>query len=133
MGFSRYAQNRILTATFHGSTYQINSAYVALFTTVPSDSTSGTEVSGNGYARVGAPISSYWSPASGGAVVNSLTVTFPQATAAWGNLYGWGIFNGSGAADRVFQGSLQAPVTISSGDTFSFTAGDITFTIVASC
>ena len=133
MGFSRYAQNRILTATFHGSTYQINSAYVALFTTVPSDLTSGTEVSGNGYARVGAPISSYWNPASGGVVVNSLAVSFPQATAAWGNIYGWGVFNASGVADRVFQGSLQAPVTINSGDQFSFTAGDMMFTIVASC
>lgn len=133
MGFSRYAQNGILSATFHGSTYHINSAYVALFTTVPSDSTSGTEVSGNGYARVGAPISSYWSPASGGVVINSIAITFPQATAAWGNLYGWGVFNGSGVADRIFQGSLQSPVSIDSGDQFSIIAGDITFTIVASC
>ena len=49
-----------------------SNVYVALFTTDPTDAGSGTEVSGNGYARQSATFSS----ASGGSTSNSSAIEF---------------------------------------------------------
>ena len=57
--------------------------YLGLFTTMPSGTASGTEVSGLGYARIEVNGSSFWNaPVQGSptSVTNSATFTFPNAT-----------------------------------------------------
>ncbi len=77
--------------------------YVGLFTAVGTDAGSGfTEVSGGSYTRV-TTAGSDWNAASGSApcsVSNSATLTFPTATASWGTVIAFGIF------DAVTTGNL---------------------------
>lgn len=73
-------------------------AYVALFTAVGTDAGTGfTEVSGGSYARV-ATAGADWNSASGTApstISNANAVQFPQATADWGTVIAFGIYDAS--------------------------------------
>jgi hypothetical protein len=80
---SNFLENALINATLRNTSYTSPATvYVALYTTDPTDADTGTEVSGNGYARqsvtFGAP--------SNGASVNSGAVEFPQATGSWGTI-----------------------------------------------
>lgn len=71
--------------------------WLALFTAAPSDTGGGTEVStsGTGYARVNT--SGMWGTPSGGpgAVANSTLIAMGTATANWGVVTHWGIYDAS--------------------------------------
>jgi hypothetical protein len=64
---------------------------VALFNGDPANG--GTEISGNGYARVTVPNDSTWPVAADGQ--KTRPVTFPAPTAAWGEVTHWGLYNGT--------------------------------------
>ena len=74
-------ENRILTwlLTTNSAT-RPTSWYVGLYASgnQPSDSASGTELSGNAYARQSVAFS-----VTNSVATNSATVTFPTATASW--------------------------------------------------
>jgi len=131
MSLGIYAMNAVLNSTFTGSSWTVASHYVALFTVVPDNTTSGTELSyANGYARAGADA---WTAASGGLVANNGTIQFAQATDNWGAVYGWAIFDQGSAGNRIHQGSLTGAVTINSGHQFSFATDDLQLTFTSSC
>lgn len=71
-------------------------AFMALFTTAGSDNGTGfVEVSGGGYARV-ATTPATWAAPSGSSpvsITNALAISFPTATASWGNVTSWGFFD----------------------------------------
>ena len=50
---STYAELKILDLLFKNTSYTAPNAYIGAFTSDPTDSASGTEASGSGYARVG--------------------------------------------------------------------------------
>ena len=79
-------------------------AYVALFTAVGTDAGAGfTEVSGGSYARV-ATTGATWNAASGTApssTSNASAITFPQATASWGNVIACGLYDASTAGNLL--------------------------------
>jgi len=79
-------------------------AYLALFTAVGTDAGTGfTEVSGGAYARA-ATTGSTWNAASGTApstLTNSAAIAFPQATANWGTVIAWGLYDASTAGDLL--------------------------------
>jgi len=98
-GFTDYWARKILDHTT-GKT-AVGSApttYVALFTAVGTDAGSGfTEVSGGPYARV-TTAGSDWNAASGSApstVTNANAITFPAATADWGTVIAFGLYDAS--------------------------------------
>lgn len=76
--------------------YTLPTAYVALFTAAGTDAGTGfTEVTGGAYARV-ATAAADWNAASGSApsqISNANTLTFPTATADWGSVIAFGIFD----------------------------------------
>lgn len=80
--------------------------WVALFTAVGTDAGTGfTEVSGGSYARVstGSSGSAAWNTptsASPSVLSNSGAITFPQSTASWGTVLGFGVY------DAVTSGNL---------------------------
>jgi hypothetical protein len=104
--------------------------YVALYTVMPTGSGGGTEVSGNGYARVAVTNSSTnWPAASGSTPVkaNGTAVTFPTViTAPWGTVVGFGIFDAASAGNGSDFGALATPRLCAVGDTPSFAAGALT-------
>lgn len=77
---------------------------LALFTAVGSDAGTGfTEVSGGSYARVA--VQTLWNAASGSGpstITNSGSITFPAATANWGTIIGWGLYDATTVGNLLF-------------------------------
>lgn len=116
-------------------------AYIALFTTCPTDSTSGTEVTGGSYARVNYAASlANWagtqsagsttaSSGTGGTTSNNNAITFPTATADWGTVNCFGYTTASTGGTLIFYAALTASRSVTNGSTASFAAAALTFTI----
>jgi hypothetical protein len=116
--------------------------YVALYTTCPTDSTGGAEVTGGSYARVAVTAGlTQWagtqsagsttaSSGSGGTTSNNATITFPAPTANWGVVNCWGLTDASTAGNIWAYSALTTPKTINNGDAApSFAAAAATFQI----
>lgn len=108
--------------------------YIALFTTTPTDSTTGTEVTGGSYARVAVDRTGTGFAAATGTTATTnpaATVTFATATADWGTVTGFGICKslaGALSTDLVFWGALTTSKAVNSGDTASFAASALSIT-----
>ena len=123
---SNYLENALVNATLRNTSYTSPATvYVALYTTDPTDADTGTEVSGNGYARqsvtFGAP--------SNGASTNSAAVEFPQATGSWGTVAYIGLRDASSGGNLLYHSPLDASKTISTGDVFRISAGNLSVTL----
>lgn len=103
--------------------------YVGLSTTPPSsDGTGWTEpASGAGYAR--ALISSFSEPDSG-TVSNAAIISFGDATASWGVVTHFLIFDSSGDnGNLLMYGPLSFSKTIDTGDTVQIRAGALNLSV----
>lgn len=118
------------------------SLYVALYTTAPTDSTAGTEVSGGSYARVAVAASlanfagtqsagsTTASTGTSGTTSNNGTVTFPAPTANWGTITAVGLCDSSTGGMLLAYGTLGVSKTVNNGDAApAFAAGALTFQI----
>jgi len=125
---SNYLENKVLDH-FLGttSTTAPSAVYLALFTSDPTDAGSGTEVStsGTNYSRQAITFSS----ASGGTTSNSAAVEFSQATANYGTVTHFGIYDASTAGNLLFHGALTSSKTIETGDVFKIASGNLTITV----
>ena len=113
-------------ATLRNTAYTSpTTVYLALYTTDPTDADSGTEVSGNAYARqsitFGAP--------SNGVSTNSAAIEFPQATGSWGTVAYVGIRDASTAGNLLYHTPLDASKTIATGDVFRIAVGSLSVTL----
>jgi len=99
--------------------------YLALYTSDPTPADTGTEVSGNGYARQAV---TFTAPV-GGATDNAAQVSFPEATGNWGTVTHWGILDAATAGNLLLFGAFTTPKAYSAGDQAIIKANelDITF------
>ena len=131
---SDYLEGELLDHIFNAAfTTTANDTFVALFTATPSDAGGGTEATGGSYARKevnpnggAAPT---WALATvdgiGYVVDNASDITFVTATASWGTITHFGIFDAVTAGNLLWWGALDASKTVGSGDTFKFSTGDL--------
>ena len=105
--------NHLLRATALPSPAAV---YAALFTSAPTPSTAGTEVTGGSYTRVAA---TFGVPALG-VTSNSPAVVFPAATALWGTVVAVGIFDSLAGGTLLYFGALTLNKVVDNGDTASF-------------
>jgi hypothetical protein len=137
-----YAENKVVDALIRAQSIGAPATwYVALYTTCPTDSTSGTEVTGGSYARVAvtagltqwagtqAAASTTASSGTGGTTSNNATITFPTPSAGWGTVLCWGLTDASTAGNIWIFSTLTTSKTINSGDAVSFAAAAATFQI----
>lgn len=137
-----YSENKTVDALLRGQSLGAPATgYLALYTTCPTDSTSGTEVSGGSYARVSVTASlANWSgtqsagsttasSGTGGTVSNNGTISFPTPSASWGTVVCWAYTDASTAGNIWFFSTLTTSKTINSGDSVSFAAAAATFQI----
>ncbi len=125
-GFSDYAENKLLDHVLGTTTFtKPTTVYVALYTAAPSDAGGGTEVSGGSYARQAATFSA----ASGGSTSNSAAITFPKATANWGTVVAFGIFDASTGGNLLAWNNLSPTVTVDTNIQPKFDVGDLTVTL----
>ena len=103
--------------------------YVALYTAMPTDAGGGTEVAGNGYARVAVPNdSTNWPVAISGQKKNGTAIVFPQATGSWGTIVGFGLFDAATAGIMICWGALGTSKPVAAGETPQFAANAIMIT-----
>lgn len=102
-------------------------AYVSLHTADPGD-TGTSEVSGGGYGRVG-PVTFGNTGNNPTVSSNSSILNFAAATAAWGTISYFGIWDASTAGNFRGSGAITTPKAVNNGDTASFGAGSLTITV----
>lgn len=95
--------------------------YLAAYTVAPTDAGGGTEVSGGAYAR---QTISFGAPA-GNQVANSADILFPIATASWGTIVHFGIFDAPSAGNLLYHTALAASRTIGIGDQLRVPTGQL--------
>ncbi len=118
--------NNIFRAASNPSVDATNN-WFALFTTAPSDSGGGVEVSGTGYARVAKArnvTTNFDAPASG-ATQNSNAIDFGTAGAGgWGNVKAVGVFDNSTGGNLLLHQTLTVAKDVNANDPVSFATGD---------
>jgi hypothetical protein len=138
-----FLENKVVDHLFRGVSYQPVALHIGLFTTNPTDSTAGTEVSGGSYARVSvAPTTANWaatnaagstaatSSGTTGTTSNNATITFPAPSANWGAITGFGIFDAASSGNLLFYGALNANKNVNNGDAAPyFAAGQLSIQI----
>lgn len=148
--FTDFAENKLLDFIFRAQALTgINGAtaaagtgpanlYIGLLTVAPTDSTAGTEVSGNNYSRVTVASSlTNWkstqndstaSTGTSGTTSNTNTITFNNPTpSGWGTVVAVGIYDSSTTGNLLIYSALTVSKTINAGDTVTFPAGTLTF------
>jgi hypothetical protein len=98
--------------------------HVGLFTAAPGEAGGGTEISGNGYARISATFT-----VSGNLATNSGNIEFAAATGSWGTITNAALFDASTGGTMIAYGTLTASKTIASGDVFRIPSGDFDITL----
>jgi hypothetical protein len=123
---SNYLENALINVTLRNTAYTTpTTVYVGLYTTDPTDANTGTEVSGGSYARTAVTFAA----PSNGVTTNSADVTFPTSSGSWGTV-GWiGILDASTAGNLLYHTPLDVSKTISSGDIFKISTGNLSVTL----
>jgi hypothetical protein len=117
--------NKLANATVANVSYTSpGNVYTALYSTAPTVSTSGTEITGNGYARV---LTTFGTPVDG-AISSTGNVSF----SCTGN--NWPLVTAVAITDAETSGNIMYFQTIAGrnvqvGDTLTFESGDITVSI----
>ena len=112
------------------STTPLTNIYCSLMTTMPTDSTAGTEATGGGYARV-QTVGKWGTPASG-SVSNTTAVVFGpfSGTVSSGSAFlGFGLHTASSAGTLLAYGTFTDQTkTGGNGDTITLAVGALTIT-----
>lgn len=124
--FSDYLEAKVLEHTLRNVGYTSPATvYVALYTSNPGETNTGTEVSGGSYARTAATFGA----ASGGAISNSADIIFPQASGSWGTVTHFAIFDASTSGNMLIYGALTSSQTVASGQRFRIDATNLPITL----
>ncbi len=119
---STFLLNALLNATLRGSAFTSPlGVYIALFTTAPSIAGGGTEVSGGSYAR---QLTIFGAP-SGGQCSNTAEVSFPVASANWGTIVAYGLYDALSAGNLLYFSVLSTSRTVLTNDQVKYTAGQL--------
>jgi hypothetical protein len=85
----------------------------------------GTELSGGSYSRVGLTNNTTNFPTvSTNIITNAVVITFPTASADWSTADEVAVYAASSGGSPLLVGVLDSPVTVRSGQTRQFAAGD---------
>ena len=96
-------------------------SYVALFTTSPTQSGGGLEVTSGGYSRQTA----VWTAPVTGQSSNFADINFPVATIAWGTVVAFGLFDAPTAGNLLYYAPMNAPLPVQINDQVKFPAGQL--------
>jgi hypothetical protein len=125
MSASNYLENALLNATLANVSYTTPATvYTALYSVTPTDSTSGTELTGNSYSRQATAFS-----VTSGVASNTGTVTFGPASANWVTATGWAIVDASTAGNILYYDGFATTQTVLNGNSLTFGIGNITVTM----
>ena len=127
--FNDYTESLVLNWLFTtNSATRPTAWYVGLFTSAPSDTGGGTEVSGSAYARKATGTITVSGTAT--TATNSAAIEFAAASGGnWGTI-GWAaVFDASSGGNMLAWAPLTTSRTINDGDVFRIPAGSLTITL----
>ena len=102
-----------------------SNVYLGLSIASMGENAGGTELSGNGYARVAVAFDA----ASGGTTDNTAVVDFPACTGSnWGAVAYWSIWDASTGGNMLLHGAFTSAKTIEVNDVLRVAAGDLDIT-----
>lgn len=117
--------NSLLNAVLRGAAYTSpGTVYLGLYTSSPSASGAGSEVTGGSYTRLAVTFSA----ASNGAVSNAAELDFANMPAT--TVRGLAILDASSAGNMLFYGTLGTAKSTNAGDTFTVKLGDLSIALV---
>ncbi len=100
--------------------------YLALYQTDPTDANSGTELTGNGYAR---QVVTFAAATSGvGSTSNTNTVTFTAAGGNWPTATHFGVLDALTVGNLLYHSNLDTARQANDGDSIVFDPGNVTVT-----
>jgi len=117
MAVSNYLATAILNQVFRNTAYtRPTTVYLALYTSNPTGSDTGTEVAGGGYVRQAV---TFGAPALVGGketIKPTSDIQLPVASADWGNITHAGIRDAATGGNLLYYGPLDSARTILNGD-----------------
>jgi len=117
---SNYLENALLNHVLRATTYTPpTTLYLALFTTDPTDSATGTEVTGGSYARKVITFAA----ASGGTSNSSVEVTFPTLPA--GTITHAAIYDALTGGNMLYYKALNPVLVLQANDNVVFSSGNV--------
>lgn len=125
MNMTEYLENAILNETLRATNYTPpTTVYLSLHSTESTDTTAGTELTGNGYSRkaitFGAP--------SGGVCSNTNAITFTTSGNTWAKAISAGIYTAATGGNMLYW-SAMPPKTVALNRAVTFEIGSITVSI----
>lgn len=120
MSATNYLEEKLLKAALTGVSYSNGTTYLALYSTAPTDSTSGTELSGNGYSRQAITFT-----VSGGSATTAYGATFTASGGDWSKAVAAAIVDASTGGNILFYKNLVSPKTNKNGESITFNEADI--------
>ena len=130
MRASNYLEEAILNYFFRNQTVSKPTAlYLALYKTNPTDSDTGSEVSGGGYSRQVVTFDAPTQQGDRGTITNSNTIEYTQATNDWGEIAYFGIRDAKDGGNLLAYGTFNKPQTITEGTQFAIKQGDLSVSV----
>ncbi len=125
--WSNYLEAAVLNHVFRNTALTSpTTVYLALFSTAAGEAGGGTELTGNGYARLA---TAFDAPSPSNQIINTDTETFTASGGAWLAIVGHSMFDAVTVGnDLCFEDSVSGP-TLADGDSYEFGPGDITITL----
>lgn len=121
---SDYLENKVLDGTVGNVSYTAPSTiYMALYSVAPSDSSSGTELSGNGYSRQSV---AFGTAAASGSISNTADVTFTASGGDW-TVAGAALVDASSSGNILYWSTQNRSVP--DGDSLVYATGKISIFI----
>ena len=102
--------------------------FVALYTTDPGETDTGTEIIYTGYSRVAVVRSAVGWTVSGNTMSNAAQITFPINTGSSTTATFFAVRTALSGGDLVGSGPVSPSLTINNGDTPKYEIGDLTIT-----
>ena len=126
MSKSNYLEDKVLDHVLGTTAFTAPTAtYLALFTSDPAEDASGTEVSGNGYAREDV---NFNAASSGSATGPTVDIEFTASGGSFGTVSHFAVFDALTSGNMLYYGALSASKTVADGDSIRFVADSITIT-----
>lgn len=132
-GKSDFLEAKILDHVLGGPDFvRPLTVYLALSTTTPTDAGGITEPSGGAYARQAVTNNAINFPAATGTnpteKKNGTVITFPVATAAWGTIVGWALFDATPGGNMLYYGDITPSKVVGLDDQPKFAVNGLKVT-----
>lgn len=115
--------NKLLDHVFKTTPFTVpTNIYTALFSIAPTITGGGTELTGNGYARV---VHNSWDAGAAGHVENNGVITFANATGDWVEAVALAVFDAITGGNFLGWADLVASQTVLSGSNAEFADGTL--------